>query len=180
MGCRVNGNRVVPYFNSSRRWPVKRRHGGYKLFVSCSILFDKLEIGTIPGEYMFLSNWRIQIVLLGKHGCSTRIRGFGYSIIERFHGINSNYYMWFTFTPISIFHAVGQCRMVEYSWCSCSCSTASFTGFLGYLFLNFLGDIFNSHNHIWWNSDWWGCVPGLVTGFLFPDPEVVSDVGNGS
>ena len=26
------------------------RYGGYKLFVSLSILFDQLEIGVIPGE----------------------------------------------------------------------------------------------------------------------------------
>ena len=42
MGCIVNGNILVPHSNSSRRRPMKISHGGYKMFVSCIILFDQL------------------------------------------------------------------------------------------------------------------------------------------
>ena len=97
MGCRVYGNRLVPNYNSRRRLPMKIRHGGYKLFVSFRIFFDPLEIGSIPGEYMAPSNWRIQVVFLGYHGFPSRIRGFRDSSIKRFHVIPINYDMWVDF-----------------------------------------------------------------------------------
>ena len=50
MGYRVNGNIMVPHYNSSRRCPIKRRHGGYKLFVYFNISFDQFEICSIPDE----------------------------------------------------------------------------------------------------------------------------------
>ena len=37
MGCRVNGNRMAPHYNTIRIRTMERRHGGYKLFVSCRI-----------------------------------------------------------------------------------------------------------------------------------------------
>ena len=65
-------------------------HGGYKMFVSFIILFDQLEIGAINGEYTVPSNWRLQMLLLGQHGCSNMIRGVRDYCIERFHGIPSH------------------------------------------------------------------------------------------
>ena len=51
------------------------------MFVSCSILFDKLEIYAFPGEYTFRSNWLLKMLFLGHHGISSSIRGIGdYSI----------------------------------------------------------------------------------------------------
>ena len=50
MGFRVNCNRRVPHYNSSSILPMTISHVGYKLFAYCIILFDKLEIGAIPGE----------------------------------------------------------------------------------------------------------------------------------
>ena len=69
----VNVNILVPRSITSGRLPMTIRHGGYKLFVSCSILFDQLKIDAIPVEYMVPSNWRLNMVLLGQHGCSTSI-----------------------------------------------------------------------------------------------------------
>ena len=82
MGCRVNGNILVPYYNSSRRLPTTTRHGGYKLFVSYRIFFDQLEIGSIPGEKIALINWRIHMVFLGRNNCSTSIQEVRQSRIE--------------------------------------------------------------------------------------------------
>ena len=65
-------------------------HSGYKLFVSCSILFNQLEIFSIPDEYTVPSNWRLQMIFLVRLGCSARIRGVGYSSIESFHGSPSH------------------------------------------------------------------------------------------
>ena len=56
MGCRVNGNRMVPHSNIISILPMTGRHGGYKLFVSLRIFFYQLEIGAIPGEWTFPSN----------------------------------------------------------------------------------------------------------------------------
>ena len=90
MACRVNGNILVPHYNISRRWSMTRRHDGYKLFVFCSILSCQLEIGAIHGEYTAPSNWSLQMVLLGQHGCSISIIGVRDYGIERFHGIPSH------------------------------------------------------------------------------------------
>ena len=43
-----------------------------------------------------------------------------------------------------------------YSQCSCSFYNDSCTGLFVRVFLNWLGDILNSRNQIWWNIDWWG------------------------
>ena len=69
---------------------MTRRHDGYKLFVFFSILCCQLEIGAIHGEYTVPSNWRLQMVFLVRHGCSTMILGFRYYSIESFHGIYSH------------------------------------------------------------------------------------------
>ena len=90
MGYRVNCNRLAPHHNISWRLYMTRRHGGYKLFVSWIILFDKLEIGAIPGEYAVPSNWRLQVILLVQHSCSNRIRGVRYSGSESIDGISSH------------------------------------------------------------------------------------------
>ena len=41
MGSRFNGNILVPHYNNSRRWHMTISHFIYKLFFSCSILFDQ-------------------------------------------------------------------------------------------------------------------------------------------
>ena len=77
LGCRVNGNILVPHYNIIMKLSMKRSHGRYKRFVSCIISFGQLEIGAITGEYMVPSNYRIHMVLLVDHVCSNSIRGVG-------------------------------------------------------------------------------------------------------
>ena len=60
------------------------RHGGFKLLVSCSILFDQSEIVAIPVEYTVPSNWRLHMVLVGQHNCSTRIQGSSIPVLKGF------------------------------------------------------------------------------------------------
>ena len=104
MSCRVNGNRLVPHYNSSRKLPMTKSHGGYKLFVSCIISFGQLEIGAITGEYMFPSNCRIHMVLLGKNvfplvyeGSGIPVlKGFMVSPVIRIYGLTLSKYIYFT------------------------------------------------------------------------------------
>ena len=111
MGCRLNVKRLIPHANSSIRWPMTRSHGGYKLFVSCSIFFAKLEIGAITGEYRrspltrdsILYSWVVKIVPLPSEGYWILVlKGFMLAPVVRISGLYLSAYL--SFKSLAMYH----------------------------------------------------------------------------